>query len=88
MKKLINFQFKNKFTLMILFLIHFLKIDLIFNPFHNNVISLKKEEGTRLMPRKYLLNNRSYAELGPDCRAVLGRSLIVMQFAVMLHSKL
>lgn len=70
MKKLINFQFKNKFTLMILFLIHFLKIDLIFNPFHNNVISLKKEEGTRLMPRKYLLNNRSYAELGPDCRAV------------------
>lgn len=69
MKKLINFQFKNKFTLMILFLIHFLKIDLIFNPFHNNLI-FKKEEGTGLMPRKYLLNNRSYAELGPDCRAV------------------
>ena len=32
--------------ILVLFLIHFLKIDLVFNPFHNNVISLKRNTNT------------------------------------------
>ena len=32
--------------ILVLFFIHFLKIDLVFNPFHNNVISLKRKTNT------------------------------------------